>query len=249
MKNLWLFAFWVLGSLVLFGCGTTHLGMYHYTRVASYALIAPTSYYPVYVDKEFGEADQLAIAEALDQWNYVLNGHIKLAIVSNTFDMEPDVLREVIGGRAFAVLKITSSNPMVARVDEIVEENNHTGGRSYSLGFTPTLGDHTIYLVRDRIRQNDMVQGIVMHELGHALGSEHVGEGLMFPGYDAVRYQCVDYDTAAAVAKYQGWKVSTLNYCVLGAAVASGDTSKRLVNQQLTEDNQSFQSPVDVIRR
>ncbi len=247
MKNLWLFAFLVLGSLVLFGCADTHLGIYHYTRVAPYAQMMPT--YPVYVDKEFGEADQLAIAEALDQWNYVINGHAKFIIVSNTFDMEPDVLREVIGGRAFAVLKITSSNPMVARVDEIVEENDHTGGRSYSLGFTPTLGDHTIYLVRDRVRDNSMVKGLIMHEVGHALGVEHGGDGLMSPGYDALRYQCVDYYTAAAAAKAQGWQADTLNYCVLGAAVSSRDTGKHLVNQDLTEENQRLQTPVDVIRR
>lgn len=243
MKNLWLFALLLLGSLV-FGCASGHLGVYHYTHTAPYSQVMPT--YPVYIDKDFGEADRMSIAEALDQWNYALNGHAKFIIVSDTFDMEPEVLSRVTGGDAFAILKVTGSNPIVARSDEIVEEHEHLG-HSYSLGFTPSLGSHTIYLVRDRIKDNSMVKGIVMHEVGHALGSEHVGDGLMFPGYDVVRYQCVDYDTIKAVAAYQNWKVDTLNYCVLGAALNTSNNDKRLVN--LGEENQRLEAPVDVIRR
>lgn len=245
MKNLVKFAFLILSlSVFLISCATGHLGMYHYTHAPLYSQEMPT--YPVYVDKDFGEADRLSIAEALDQWNYALNGHAKFVIVSDTFDMEPEILQRVVSGSAFVILKVSGDNPIVARSDEVVEEHEHKGSHSYSLGFTVAIGNHTIYLVRDRIKENKMVKGIVMHEVGHALGAEHVGDGLMFPGYDAERYQCVDYQTVKAVAEYHNWKVDTLNYCELGASLTAGG-SKRLVD--LGKDNQRLETPVDVIRR
>lgn len=245
MKNLVKFAFLILSlSVFLIACADTHLGMYHYTRVPLYSHVMPT--YPVYVDKDFGEADQLSIAEALDQWNYAINGHAKFNIVSNTFDMDPETLSRVMGGSVFVILKITSDNPIVNKPDEIVKEHTQGNIRNYSLGFTPSTGDHTIYLVRDRIRDNHMVKGLVMHEVGHALGAEHGGDGLMTPGYDAERYQCVDYYTANAVAQYHNWKVDTLNYCALGVSLNATE-GKRLVNSG--EKDQRLETPVDIIRR
>lgn len=250
MKNLGVFRFFLFGLLLfLMGSCASHLGMYHYTRLPSAVDSSQTLIYPVYIDKDYGEADQIEIANALDQWNYVLNGHAKFVIVSTTFDMDPSVLHDVISGRAFAILKITSHNPMVVTADHVVTDNEHLT-RSYSLGFTPDVGVHTVYLVRDRIPSNEMVRGLMMHELGHALGAVHHPGGLMNPRYDAEMFQCVDYDTAVDVAKYNNWKVDTLNYCILGQAALDGKHSeKQLAVQALGKDQQSREPAIDVVGR
>lgn len=217
MKNLGKFGFLLLIFFSLFSVvgGCTFPYPYHYTRLAPTPVVNQLQY-PVYIDKNFGSADQLSIANAVDQWNYALNGHLKLVIVDHTFDMQDDRLRAAIKRDAFLILRINSSNPLIPTVEP----------QHWALGFTPSLGNHWVYLVRDRL-ENEDVEFITMHEIGHALGAGHTSSGLMYKEYSPDTYRCIDFLAVQQVARYQHWDVATLNYCQPGAYQPVDDSHKQ----------------------
>lgn len=192
----------LVGGLIT-GCSLLREGGYSYTRVEPYKG-KPWRYIPIWVDKNFGEGDRLSIEDAVSNWNYALNGYLKLEIVDFNFDMETDkIIRRVKSG-GWLILKIDHTNAMVPA---------ESVGKSWLVGFTERIGGHHLYLVRDRLK-NETVVGVTMHEIGHMLGSRHVGEGLMHPQVSMKRFRCIDFDTMVSVAKYRGLLPAQLNYCV-----------------------------------
>lgn len=156
-------------------------------------------YYPIYVDRDFGDADKVAIAQAVEQWNFSLNGQVRLAVVDWNFMMEPSVLKE----NAWYILRVNSActfKPPDTPTDR-------------TLAWANKLGGNYIYIIRDRL-WNDDVKGITMHELGHLLGSDHVGTYLMYYRFNRNRYDCVDYASAESVGKALHLNGSALNYCL-----------------------------------
>lgn len=209
--------------LSLTGCSdllTQHHYQYTHFPVASEAVDVV---YPVYVDVDFGNADLLSIQQALEQWNFAMNGYAHFRIVNSRFDMQISNLQQALNQHAYLILKISSDNPIVPTPGPEYQPGCQT------LGFT-TVGGHSIYLVRDRLRNID-VRFVLMHELGHALGARHQKTGLMRPAYDPEYYQCVDADTAQQVATYRGWEARHLNYCVV-----DGDLSIRNPDRSRTTD-------------
>lgn len=203
VKKIWLFAFLTSLLFVFFSCiDTARLGLYHYVRDPSVSNQA-ARLYPVYVDKDFGEADRISIQDALDQWNIALHGQARF-IINNHLDVNIN--------NGFLLFKITSHNPLVKPIDKIVDVDKK--GIFWTLGFTSQIGDHHVYLVRDRL-QNEDVKYIVMHELGHALGAAHGGSGLMSVPYNKEKWQCVDQYTVQQIAAHEHLVAEDLNYCVV----------------------------------
>jgi hypothetical protein len=160
----------------------------------------------IYIDKDFGNADAVAIQDALNQWSYALNGYIEFQTITVDLvhgSMEP--LRESERGEAWLLMKIDSNNPLVVF---------HDKPEHPALAFCEAIGGHHLYLIRDRI-PNENVRGVVMHEVGHLLGAEHRwGDGLMNPAYHESVSQCIDKDTLTQVAAYQHLPVENMNYCI-----------------------------------
>ena len=156
----------------------------------------------IYVDSEFGAADKVAIDDGIKQWNYALNGQIEMRVRSWDFKMEPSILKDP---NAWFILKIKSDSKLLS--------GNVVPNQKIVLAFADKIGGHYIYMVRDRIWNED-VKGITMHELGHLLGSEHVGTHLMHDTYVRNKYVCVDYASAESVSKAQKLEMDSLNYCV-----------------------------------
>jgi hypothetical protein len=216
MKSGWLFAFLPFLSLLfsLIGCAdSARLGLYHYVYAP-----APTvalRLYPVYLDKGFGEADRISIQEALDQWNTALHGQARFVIVNPHFDPQPAAVDQVDKQQGFVIVKLNGSisNPLIDRADQQAKEE--MGKRYYSASFTQFIGSHHIYLIRDRMT-NDSVRFILTHELGHALGAQHGGDGLMSVPWSKEKWQCVDRYTMQQVAEHERLRVENLNYCVVG---------------------------------
>ena len=166
---------------------------------------------PIWIDKDFGEADDVAIQAALDQWTYALNGYITFDVKSTKFNMEDSVLHDVRAGRAWVFLKVDSQN-------EFIKQQDSSNGREMHivLACTDRIGGHTLYVVRDRIT-NQQVTGIMMHEIGHLLGANHFPGSLMDPAFEEDNTRCVDLMTLEQVAYYQRLDYHRMNYCVYSA--------------------------------
>lgn len=160
----------------------------------------------IYLDKEFGNADVVAIQDALTQWQYALNGYITFETL--TVDLvhgSMDPLRQSEAGQAWLIMKIDSQNPLVVF---------HDKPQQPALAFCEAIGGHHMYLVRNRL-DNDSVKGVVMHEIGHLLGAEHRREdGLMDPIHHDYDSQCIDRGTLEQVAAYQHLPFVNMNYCI-----------------------------------
>lgn len=204
---IWLLACLIAG--VVAGCasairlGDPKLGYYEYVRRDAY-LGTPERVIPIWIDKHFGEADKVAIDDAIMQWNYAMNGHVVLKVVDTSFDMEIPKIQEQVRERGWLFMKIDSTNKMIP---------DQKSSGYWTIGFTEKLGGSHMYLVRDRLRNEDIF-GVTLHEIGHLMGSDHVGERLMYPHYTRARFQCIDYETIKTVAKWWDLDVSGLNYCV-----------------------------------
>lgn len=205
-----LFLIWIIALLIaLLGTGCSfllngpgpQLGQYEYTHRPLYTG-EPKRIIPIWVDKNFSTTDQKNINQAVETWNMALNGHIKLEIVDTQFDLEVDKITQQVKLGGWLFMKVDSDNYLVP-----IEKG------AWTLGFTERVGGNHLYLVRDRI-SNDDVFGITLHEIGHLMGSGHVGKKLMYPHFTRVRYQCIDWDTILTVANYHDLPVGDLNFCV-----------------------------------
>lgn len=203
---------WVLAMLIagiVAGCASTFsfmpakLGEYEYVRQDPYQGPA-YRVIPIWIDDKFGEADKVSIDDAIMQWNYAMNGYVVLKVVDTHFNMEVDKIVEQVKQGGWLFMKIDSTNKMIP---------DHKDKGYWTIGFTEKLGGHHLYLVRDRL-QNQDVFGVTLHEIGHLMGSDHVGQRLMYPHYTRAGFQCIDYDTIKAVAKWQDLDARRLNYCI-----------------------------------
>lgn len=179
------------------------LGEYNYIHARQYT--GPVNReIPIWVSKDLGEADKIEISRAVEQWNFVLNGYVHLDIVDTHFDMEISAIKESVKKGGWLIMPIDSKSSLIPI---------QTKPGLWTLAFVESIGGSHMYLVRERLGNED-VFGVVMHEIGHLLGAPHVGHKLMFNIFTRYRYQCVDYETAKAVAEYQGIAPEDLNYCV-----------------------------------
>lgn len=197
--------------VILVGC-LGHLPKeYKYVSVPGYAG-SPLNVYKVWVDKEFGEADRLAIDSAIRQWNYALNGYVVIRVESYSFDMRDEILKRAMSGEGWIVMKIMSSNPLVKGIDK---EPKPGEKRYYTLAWVNKLEGNRMWVIRDRIN-NDWMEGIFLHEIGHLLGSDHDDVLLMAPHFKWEDYRCVDREALKRVATAKHLPLERLNYCIYG---------------------------------
>lgn len=185
---------------------------FHYISRGAYSVV-PIKEIPVYIDIDFGEADKILIMDAITQWNYALNGYVKLNVVDDHFDMEPSVVSQCHMGLCWMILKVNSNNLMVKTIDGQVTHDN--GGEYHSLAWADSVGGYVVYLIRDRVDPYQ-ITGVMLHEMGHLLGAKHDDVYLMQPHFKWNEYRCVDKFTLKMVAAWQHLPLERLNYCEYG---------------------------------
>lgn len=161
---------------------------------------------PVYIDKGFKAEDQLMLEDAINDWNYALNGTMKLVVKSTTFNMDMNIITEVFhGSGGFLILSVNSKDPAIPPA---------ANPNMIDLAWTDLSNHHVIYVVRDRVALTSDITPIMLHEIGHVLGAQHIpGYGLMNPTFDAQEYKCVDSNAADQIAEYNNIDRQFLNFC------------------------------------
>src|SRR5208283_1711278 len=99
MRMIFLFLLSCLFCLFLGACSFINqplMGGYQYNHHPDLMAVHPVRVIPIWIDKGFGEADMLAISDAIGQWNYALNGYVVLTVVDTQFDMEPMKIAEQV---------------------------------------------------------------------------------------------------------------------------------------------------------
>lgn len=179
-----------------------------YTRVESYSG-PPIKTIPIVVDKNFGMMDKTAVEDAVNAWNYVLNGYVVLYVENYSFDMEPDIINNIINRKGLIILK-TDSNCT------FIPENKKD--KFKTLAWVNDIAGNRMWIVRDRLYQTDLFP-ILLHEFGHVLGSKHEEDisdnkgFLMYPHYEEGSYNCIDGKAMEKVANHFHLISEKLNYC------------------------------------
>lgn len=84
-------------------------------------------------------------------------------------------------------------------------------GDQYALAWTSTLGGHDIFM-RKGWYEFDTTK-ILMHEMGHALGAQHVWGTMMNPTIDPNALTCPDVTTVAQIAAFNHIPLTELAWC------------------------------------
>jgi len=157
----------------------------------------------VYIDEDFSTSDKVSIDNALNDWNYALNNYIRFQVVSTTFDMAPDDIKHIRETSSLVVLKIDSSSTFIP-----VSKPGTT-----VMAFT--TAQRLVYVIRDRFDDQQQLEEVIRHEVGHSLGSTHSVryDVLMSVVFTRSYEQCVDRDAVERVAKAWRLNVNQLNYC------------------------------------
>jgi hypothetical protein len=90
-------------------------------------------------------------------------------------------------------------------------EEEHWSGYGSALAWASKLGGREISLRRGHYEQD--VKGLLLHELGHALGAQHVEGTLMHPQWSRGAFRCPDKVTVVQVAAWNRVNISLLRWC------------------------------------
>jgi predicted Zn-dependent protease len=203
VKFFFLFVMVMTAMLGCSGCGG-ETWTYRQGQVPTH--INHTYNIPIWIDSSFSVSQKAAIRDAIKEWNGVFNGQVVLkAEATFTGIEEGDKLLQQANrtGQGWVIINLPHNHPLF--------DNLNLGG---VLAFVRGAGGHLMVVIGDQIGSRNL-KSIVMHEMGHLLGANHVNApSLMMPAYSHTSSNCIDKITVAQVAGYYKLDMGTLNYCI-----------------------------------
>jgi|LNAP01.1.fsa_nt_gb hypothetical protein len=161
------------------------------------------------IDHQFDPSEQFKVLKAIEEWNHVLNGHIRFDVSSVSFG--------AVAPRPAPAVPAASTSSKILVIAHAAGRGQDRGNAGDVLAVTQRLpgGGGLMILYDDAIGGADL-GNIVLHELGHALGLEHdPAARLMSANYLTDRQGCVDEVTVKALAALKGLPIDGLNWCSL----------------------------------
>ena len=145
----------------------------------------PRQYINVCIDRTFDSEDKATIISAIDEWDRTLNG--SMVFTTNDVSCNWTIIKSEVE------LYNEQREPILAQA-------NYVGGT-------------TITVIRTKIRSEWQLKAIMLHEIGHLLGANHMDDSLMNSHYSIKLYPCIDQKTIQVISKYQGLSYSNYNFC------------------------------------
>lgn len=161
------------------------------------------------IDHQFDPSEQFKVLNAIEEWNHVLNGYIRLDVSSVSFG--------AVVPRPAPAVPAASTSPKNWVIAHAAGQGQDRGSTGEVVALTQRLpgGSGLMILYDDAIGRADL-GNIVLHELGHLLGLDHdPAARLMSANYLADRQGCVDEVTVKALAALKGLPIDGLNWCSL----------------------------------
>jgi hypothetical protein len=169
-----------------------------YTHHAAIVAVSP-EVVRLRIDDGFSLYDRAKILRAINEWNFVLNGHMRFEVVAPDADGKPRPIKS-----AWALVPLKKS-PMNLRGG-----SNHEA-LAVTLGIP--AGGGIMLVMLDRIGTRDLA-GVMRHELGHVLGLGHDAHGgVMAAVYSPYDQGCIDRRAVQAIAAGRHLPVDGLNWC------------------------------------
>ena len=178
----------------MLGCVDMAPQHFYYTHMENYEWCSREI--KVYIDSEFGEEDKVEIGKAIDAWNYVLNGAIIIRVEDSRFDVDK---RSIDG---WVIIR-----------GGVNENGVRWTGTKTALAYADRVGGNRVWLIRERVDSGD-IREVMMHEMGHLLGSGHMNDGLMYYQYTRKRYECIGWEVVREVGKWNKIGIERMNYCI-----------------------------------
>ncbi len=100
------------------------------------------------------------------------------------------------------------NEPCTYFVHEVFE---HKIDDEHAMAWASKLGGNEIMMFEGHYEHD--TNGILLHELGHALGAQHVYGTLMNPTWTKYHFDCPDEATVAQVAAWNRIDLETLSWC------------------------------------
>lgn len=162
-------------------------------------------HYPVNIDSRFTPSEFLLLKKAISEWNFALNGFVVFdnpTVISNIWKYDQ------------MELTVRDLNRFGFGLDIIKMDNENYSRYTMNYNTLAITMDNVIVVVGHKII-NKNLKIILLHEIGHFLGSEHTDElSLMGNTYSTNPFDCIDYLTIIQVARKYNLYMSELKYCV-----------------------------------
>jgi hypothetical protein len=167
------------------------------------------------IDDRFDAYDRAKILRAVNEWNHVLNGFVRLDIAPMVDDGRPAADRSPSWKVVPAPQGALFSNALA-----VTYPLRRAGGM--------------VIIYVDRLAGRDLV-GVMRHELGHVLGLGHDPKGgLMSTRYTANDQRCIDKAAAEAIAASRTLPAAVLNWCEESHVASASDRSVTHASKRAT---------------
>src|ERR1700729_1851866 len=112
---------------LLIGCSM--ISPKHYTIHTDVVVSEHIRQLPVALDIGFSTTERETLHQAINEWNRVLNGQMKLVIYSDRFNMEDSTLSYILNSNGFLILKVSKIGSVMYNLnDDTIAISDHIGG-------------------------------------------------------------------------------------------------------------------------
>lgn len=156
------------------------------------------------------DKQRLGVYQGIELWNVALEGGIALQ------ETQVYLLSKGTGRRSMGFCQpVILIDVIDSTHKDVIEHDKEEGVVTLGLTFSHRCGITKVYMVGDRVQDEDAFIAIAAHEFGHAMGLDHVREptSLMNKYYSSYTAGCVTYADAKELCNRLDCIPERIQYC------------------------------------